>query len=370
MDILIAAPGDEERLAAEVRHSLPGSEPSVGGAGWIQVDALPIGVDSLPAHLFFCRQWLPNAIGVHAPSIREWTDAITRRVVGVLPDGQPWRFVPAPHYGAAGAGLHRVLCIATSLREQLRRRRRHLLRTLRTGTAPFLAEESLAQALLLSPDTGWVSVAQAPLPCNQPWLITPFPKGEIAPAVDKAAPSRAFTKLVEAEARVGLAIRPGDSCVDLGAAPGSWTYVARQRGARVVAVDRAPLRDDLARDPAVTFHRGDAFRFAPAGTVDWLLCDVIAPAEATWTMLRQWITRGWCRRFIVTLKLRADEDLLVLDEAKQFLAARCRPLLLRRLCANKNEVCLAGAVVPATDPAQASTPGTTRAEPATPVRRS
>jgi 23S rRNA (cytidine2498-2'-O)-methyltransferase len=70
-------------------------------------------------------------------------------------------------------------------------------------------------------------------------LLSPYPKGEIPVASDKAAPSRAFSKLLEAEQRLGCRIRPGETCVDLGASPGSWSYVALNRGARVIAVDRA-----------------------------------------------------------------------------------------------------------------------------------
>ena len=86
--------------------------------------------------------------------------------------------------------------------------------------------------------------------------------------------SRAFAKLAEAELRLGRRIAARDTCVDLGASPGSWTYVAVRRGARVTAVDRADLREDLMQHKNVRFERGDAFRFEPASPVDWLLCDV------------------------------------------------------------------------------------------------
>ena len=59
----------------------------------------------------------------------------------------------------------------------------------------------------------------------------------------------------EAEARLGRRIAPGDRCVDLGASPGSWTYVAVTRGARVTAVDRSELRPDLMQSRQVRFHR-------------------------------------------------------------------------------------------------------------------
>lgn len=117
------------------------------------------------------------------------------------------------------------------------------------------------QLLLTEPGRGFLSVTQAPGPFEQRAVMTPFCLGEVPVASDHAAPSRAFAKLVEAEQRLGIAITRGELCVDLGASPGSWTYVALERGARVIAVDRSPLRTDLHRHPGLRFHEGDAFRF-------------------------------------------------------------------------------------------------------------
>ena len=55
--------------------------------------------------------------------------------------------------------------------------------------------------------------------------------------------SRAAFKLLELDARDRL-LRPGITVVDLGAAPGSWAQVLRERlgsRARIVAVDRLPM---------------------------------------------------------------------------------------------------------------------------------
>jgi len=55
--------------------------------------------------------------------------------------------------------------------------------------------------------------------------------------------SRAAFKLIELDARDKL-LRPGMSVVDLGAAPGSWSQVLRERvgpGGRIVAIDVLPM---------------------------------------------------------------------------------------------------------------------------------
>jgi 23S rRNA (cytidine2498-2'-O)-methyltransferase len=185
-------------------------------------------------------------------------------------------------------------------------------------------------------------MALAPTPHQQGHLISPFPKGEIKLPADKDAPSRAFAKLVEAELRLGHSIQAGDLCVDLGAAPGSWTYTAVNRGARVIAVDRSPLRDDLMRHAQVRFEAADVFRFRSPETIDWLLCDVIASAERTTELLAEWLQSGKCRQFVVTLKLKDGAEVEMLSQAKARLPGLTRKLFITRLCANKREVCVFG----------------------------
>ena len=226
----------------------------------------------------------------------------------------------------------------------LRKKRRHLLRTLEASEAPFRETTSLVQLLLTAPDAGFLSVATAPLSWHLRRCVWPFPKGEVPVASDKAAPSRAFAKLVEAEQRLGLRIAAGETCVDLGACPGSWSYVALNRGARVIAVDRSPLREDLMANPRMAFHSGDAFKFTPDATVDWLLCDVIAAPERSVELVLNWVRSRRCRRFIVTIKFKGDGDYAKLEPLKHTLPSLCEEFFLTRLCANKNEACVAGTV--------------------------
>ena len=393
MHVLLWAEDSEAELRSELAQSSAREE--LGGAGACTDRAVPPAQSALVCvqacsasvpwpHLAFARQLLPDAVPVRADSIRAWADRAFEAMVEVLPDGQPWSLHVEPHYGtravhrmgarawhslarkgdsgaaaetrptgkedvAADAGRHRCTLIREALVEMLQKKRRHLLRRLRREPRPFTAQDSLVQVLLTAPDSGFLSVAPAPLPYAQRHLVAPFPKGEVPIAADKAAPSRAFAKLVEAELRLGRGIQQGETCVDLGAAPGSWTYVAVSRGGRVIAVDRSPLREDLMRSPHVEFRPGDAFRFQPARPVDWLLCDVIAAPERSADLLLDWLRRGWCRQFVVTLKLGKGPmaggevgGLEVLARLKAQLPPLTSELFLTRLCANKREVCAFG----------------------------
>lgn len=396
MHLLLYAEDSEAELTSELAQSFPHAAVRPGGPGLLQTDfAVPSG-QRLPL-LVFARQWLPFTRRLQAESVRGWANELVASLAGVLPDDQPWSLYLEPHYatravhrigarawhslrskhqtpnfkfqahaqmGQSGAseisnlksqisnaperapsgeaGRHRCELIREALLETLQRKRRHLLRQLRKEPAPFTPTDSLVQFFLTAPDAGVLSVAQAPVPFEQRHLLSPFPKGELPVASDKSAPSRAFAKLVEAELRLGRGMRAGETCVDLGASPGSWTYVAAQRGAHVLAVDRSGLRADLMVNPNVEFVPGDAFRFQPERPVDWLLCDVIAPPERTAELLLQWLQRGWCRHFVVTLKLKDAPDQHPVTRLKQALPPLTKELFLTRLCANKKEVCVFG----------------------------
>jgi 23S rRNA (cytidine2498-2'-O)-methyltransferase len=207
---------------------------------------------------------------------------------------------------------------------------------------PFAPADSLVQVLLTSPEAGWLSVAPLPGPYALRRMVWPFPKGEIPLTRDQQAPSRAFAKLVEAERRMGRRIELGETCVDLGASPGSWSYVALKRGASVTAVDRSSLRDDLMRNPRLRFIRGDAFAFAPEQPVDWLLCDVIAAPQRSIELTVEWLRRQWAKRFVVTIKFKGRRDYAQLDRLKTELPRLVEEWYLVHLCANKNEVCVFG----------------------------
>jgi len=340
MEILLTSPELERLLADELHRVYPGVSSAVIGPG-VFTTQFPSSKVSLPP-LVFARQWLPEARAVEIASIRSAAEVAASGIVGGLPDEQPWRLHVVPHYGSEGAGQNRCRLIQEAVLEQLQKRRRRLRKKLSPATTRFGPSESLVQLVLIAPDQGFLSLAPAPVPRMQYRLISPFLKGGIPIASDKAAPSRAFAKLLEAEQRLGLAIGPGDTCADLGATPGSWSYIAINRGALVQAVDRSPLRDDLMRNKNLVFHQGDAFAFEPSAPVDWLLCDIIAAPARSIGLLTDWLKRKLCRRFIVTIKFKGEGEYAQLEGLKAVLAGLAQRWSIQHLCANKNEACAFG----------------------------
>ena len=295
--------------------------------------------------LAFARQTLPNAQPIKLTSINNWADRIIEAIFEELPDHQPWRLHVWPDYGLERGGQNRCELIRAAVIDRLKKRRRRTARLLGDEIVPFSPETSLVQCFLTSPETGWLSASAAPLPHDMRAIISPFVQGHVAWAEDRNAPSRAFAKLVEAEQHLGHKITENQTCVDLGASPGSWSYVALQRGAHVTAIDRSELREDLMVNPRLKFEATDAFKFKPPSVVDWLVCDVIAAPQRSIDLLLEWLKAACMRHFVVTIKFKGGDDYGVLDQLKVDAAQYCSDFRLKRLCANKNEVTAFGSTI-------------------------
>jgi len=141
-----------------------------------------------------------------------------------------------------------------------------------------------------------------------PTKSSPFVNGECRFEEDRSSPpSRAYLKLWEALTRTGRWPAPGETCLDLGASPGGWTWVLAKLGARVTAVDKAPLDPAVAAMPSVTESRDSAFALAPE-PVDWLCSDVIAYPDRLLALVRRWIEARAARHIVCTIKFQGAPD--------------------------------------------------------------
>lgn len=164
--------------------------------------------------------------------------------------------------------------------------------------------------------------------------------GQRRMADDPQAPSRSYLKAEEAYGLLGREPKAGETVVDLGAAPGGWSYSAAKRGAAVVAVDNGPLKGG-ALHAGILHKPEDAFKFAPPAPVDWLYCDMVEDPDRIAGLLEGWLDRGWCRRFVVNLKFGRHDPLRVLDRARA-LAPKCALLRARHLFHDREELTLVG----------------------------
>jgi 23S rRNA (uridine2552-2'-O)-methyltransferase len=104
---------------------------------------------------------------------------------------------------------------------------------------------------------------------SKQWLRRHVTDAYVRKAKEQGYRSRAAFKLLEIDAREKL-LRKGMTVIDLGAAPGGWSQVAAQKGARVIAVDLL----EMAPIAGVTVLKGD-FRDVPLGAnADLVLSDL------------------------------------------------------------------------------------------------
>lgn len=152
-------------------------------------------------------------------------------------------------------------------------------------------------------------------------------------------PSRAYLKFQEAltTAMASFGRIPGneDRCLDAGACPGGWTWVLRQLGCKVIAVDRSELAPTLMADPLVQFIRHDAFTMTPQelGEFDWVCSDVICYPERLLKWIYRWLESGMCHNMICTIKMQGKTDWNLIDEF-----AAIPDSLIRHMNYNKHEL--------------------------------
>jgi 23S rRNA (cytidine2498-2'-O)-methyltransferase len=155
-----------------------------------------------------------------------------------------------------------------------------------------------------------------------------WPMGIARLHMPRQAPSRSVLKLVEALAaflgeRELTLMRAGLRAVDLGAAPGGWTWLLAQRGLRVQAVDNGALTGPLLDEPLVTHVREDGLSYRPRRPVDWLTCDIVEQPARIAGVVAGWIADGDARRAIFNLKLPMKKRY---DEVQ-----RCKAIIGERL---------------------------------------
>lgn len=153
----------------------------------------------------------------------------------------------------------------------------------------------------------WTLLAQDRLLAS-PTKTNPFPNGICRFVEDRTGPpSRAYLKFWEACTLLRRWPVPGEICFDLGAAPGGWTWALAKLGARVTAVDKAPLDPLVAAMPGVSVRQESAFGIAPE-PVDWLCCDVVAYPARLLALLRRWLDAEAPQHIICTIKFQGETD--------------------------------------------------------------
>jgi 23S rRNA (cytidine2498-2'-O)-methyltransferase len=229
-----------------------------------------------------------------------------------------------------------------------------LLKSLQRSWAPFfhdnfrrmsLIQEQLPKVLLgpqhfpaVSPPGplgAWTLLSEKIILYSQR-CTAKFPNGEIEFVEDKLGPpNRAYLKIWEALSQLGKLPNCDDTCLELGASPGGWTWVIGRLAGRVHAIDRAPLAPDVSRLASVNFIQGDAFRATPDKYPDvtWLISDIICYPEKLLEFIDPWLQAPQLKFMILTLKFQGDDGYGIIEKFRALPGAT-----ILHLNANKHEL--------------------------------
>lgn len=183
---------------------------------------------------------------------------------------------------------------------------------------------------------------------STPGNASPWPLGIPRLRFPSAAPSRSTLKLEEAflhfldEGERAALLREGATGVDLGAAPGGWTWQLVKHGLQVIAIDNGPMDPTLMRSGQVEHLRVDGFHFRPARPVSWLVCDMVEQPLRIAALCAGWVADGAAERAIFNLKLpmkkRFEEVRLCQDAIARTLGNRLYSLRIKQLYHDREEV--------------------------------
>ena len=185
--------------------------------------------------------------------------------------------------------------------------------------------------------------------CSANEALTPaFPMGIARLRMPREAPSRSTLKLVEAFAVLlndherRQELRAGQRVVDLGAAPGGWSYHLAQLGLRVTAIDNGPLAPSVHATGMVDHVRADGFTWRPRHTVDWVVCDMVEQPARVTALMADWIVGGRARHALFNLKLPMKKRYAAVQQCADLLRRRCagapHELRIRQLYHDREEV--------------------------------
>ncbi len=219
MLVALCEPDWEEPLATELRAEFTASEVKFPAPGIVVLpDWQRFDLATRPT-LVWSRQTLPAAEQVSAPSINQWVETVGQRIVAAMKDDDgPWTLLlgaAVPEVNAVSP--RRIGLIEEGLRDWLKRKQKRLLKTWTPASEP--TPGCLLQVAWTASDRAYWSCCTPQVVQRTAAALSRFPAGLPPIASDLDAPARAFSKLVEAQLRLGRSIKRGETCVDLGASP-------------------------------------------------------------------------------------------------------------------------------------------------------
>ncbi|HWU83875.1 MAG TPA: 23S rRNA (cytidine(2498)-2'-O)-methyltransferase RlmM [Rhodocyclaceae bacterium] len=349
--LLYCRPGFEKECAQEIAHAasaagVDGYVKSRPDSGWLlYVPHAPDGAAQLQRALRFDALVFPRQL-VH-------------RVVAATALPTTNRAAPLAELatGIAAAIGTRFSCVwletadtnaAKELSAFCRKFQPHLEKALRQrnlldDAAAAAAHAPRLHVFFVDSATAWLGITESDNSAAWP-LGIPRLKSVVG------APSRSAQKLAEA-LQVFLTptertqrLHEGITGVDLGAAPGGWTWVLVRHGLQVTAIDNGKLAPEVMASGQVEHLRADGFSWRPRRPVHWLVCDMVEKPARVAVLMAEWLASGDCEEAVFNLKLpmkkryeEVERCRALIDEVLQAARVPYR-LALRQLYHDREEV--------------------------------
>jgi 23S rRNA (cytidine2498-2'-O)-methyltransferase len=282
--------------------------------------------------LTFARQGFPVSAVVRASTPAALEAALAPALAKLVRDGATYALqVWVPDTESANRLSNEAHELETALEARLEELLPQSVRRRARDLGPEAA--TLVQACLLGP----TEAAIGALSSNRALSLAPGGRLRVHVAGDR--PSRSARKLAEAFAWIGMAPEPGEVCVDLGAAPGGWTWILLERRAKVIAIDPGKLQPELLGRKGLTYIGGNAFEFVPNEPVDWLLCDMaFRPVEVA-RLLARWARERFATVLVANFKLPMKRKAETVREIRAMLeSGGWRGVRTRQLYHDREEI--------------------------------
>lgn len=343
---LVCRQGFEAMLADEVRArvSRPGQDPGEPSIlpGMLRYDMPQAGAVARAAPFIFERQRLAGAVRIAMAGLKPMARELMVRVLPGLPrSAGKWTLhAYASNLDAADSVARRADSLAEVFLQGCHERFPGIFRRY----VPPQAAEAAVHVLqvCLTPEAAWASVME------KLQLSDASPGGAHRMPFDPHAPSRSYLKIEEALEVMGESPQRRQTVVDLGAAPGGWTYAFLKRGCRVVAVDNGALRLENKGGQGGTLQHieEDGLVYEPPRALrplDWLVSDMLMPPGRNLGMMRRWMDARWMRHFVINIKLPQQQPYEVLRPVEEYLASVPRiRFRIRQLYHDRREVTVFG----------------------------
>lgn len=122
-------------------------------------------------------------------------------------------------------------------------------------------------------------------------------------------PSRAYLKLWELFTRFQIHPHKNETCLDLGASPGGWTWVLSGLAKKVISYDRSALAPNIMALKNITFRAQDAFKVDTKDKeeADWILSDVIAYPLKLYNFVTSLLDAFPNKKYVFTVKFQGSD---------------------------------------------------------------